>query len=160
MEQFEDVYREHFISVYRFALSLCRDEALAEELTQETFFRAMEHLDSYRGQSSVFVWLCQIAKNRYYSLCRKRKHIVPAAPEAGDAGIESAFLERDDARRLHRLLHELREPYKEVFSLRVFGELPFSQIGELFEKSESWARLVFYRAKNELRRQMDEQSDV
>ena len=157
MEEFEEVYREYFGSVYRFALGLCRDEALAEEITQETFFRAMENRSSFRGQSSVFVWLCQIAKNRYYTLLRKRKHLCDAdADGVSNADVENGFLEQEDALRLHRLLHALKEPYKEVFSLRVFGELPFSQIGELFGKSDSWARLVFYRAKNELRRQMDE----
>ena len=157
MDDFEDIYREYFGGVYRFALGLCRDEALAEEITQETFFRAMENLDGFRGQCSVFVWLCQIAKNYYYGLLRKRKRRpeIEAAEDAG-ADVEHGFLEQDEARRLHRLLHELKEPYKEVFSLRVFGELPFAQIGELFGKSDSWARLVFYRAKNELRRKMDE----
>ena len=157
MEEFEDVYREYFGGVYRFALGLCRDETLAEEITQETFFRAMENRNSFRGQSSVFVWLCQIAKNCCFTILRKRKRLSDAdADGVSDEDVERGFLEAEDARRLHRLLHELKEPYKEVFSLRVFGELPFSQIGELFGKSDSWARLVFYRAKNELRRQMDE----
>ena len=59
-------------------------------------------------------------------------------------------LDKENARRLHILLHNLNEPYKEVFTLRVFGELPFSQIGELFGKTDSWARLIFYRAKKQL----------
>ena len=157
MEEFEDIYREYFGSVYRFALGLCRDETLAEEITQETFFRAMENRSGFRGQSSLFVWLCQIAKNYYFTLLRKQKRrLGNETAEGTSEDIEHGFLEQEDARRLHRLLHELKEPYKEVFSLRVFGELPFTQIGELFGKSDSWARLVFYRAKNELRRQMDE----
>lgn len=157
MDEFEELYREHFSGVYRYALSLCRNAALAEELTQETFFRAMENLDGFRGQCSLFAWLCQIAKNQYLTLCRKRKHLSDVeAPEASGAGPEAELFDREDAKRLHRLLHELPEPYKEVFSLRVFGELPFSQIGELFGKSDGWARLIFYRAKNELRRQINE----
>ena len=157
MDEFEELYREHFSGVYRYALSLCRNAALAEELTQETFFRAMENLDGFRGQCSLFVWLCQIAKNRYITLCRKRKHLSnEESPETSGAGPEANLMDREDAKRLHRLLHELPEPYKEVFSLRVFGELPFSQIGELFGKSDGWARLIFYRAKNELRRQINE----
>ena len=157
MDEFEELYREHFSGVYRYALSLCRNAALAEELTQETFFRAMENMDGFRGQCSLFVWLCQITKNQYLTLCRKRKHLSEEeAPEASGEGPEADLFDREDARQLHRLLHGLPEPYKEVFSLRVFGELPFSQIGELFGKSDGWARLIFYRAKNELRRQIDE----
>ena len=156
MDEFEDIYRKYFGGVYRFALGLCRDETLAEEITQETFFRAMEHLDDFRGQCSVFVWLCQIAKNHYCTLLRKQKRRPDIETAASGTDVEHGFLERDDFRRLHQLLHGLPEPYKEVFSLRVFGELPFAQIGELFGRSDSWARLVFYRAKNELRRQMDE----
>ena len=156
MDAFEDIYRKHFDSVYRYALGLCRDQALAEELTQETFFRVMENMDGFRGQCSLFVWLCQITKNCWYSLCRKRKRLAAEEmPEKSGESMEADLFEREDARRLHQLLHELPEPYKEVFSLRVFGELPFAQIGELFRKSDGWARLIFYRAKNELRRQLD-----
>lgn len=157
MDEFEAMYREHFSGVYRYALALCRDTALAEELTQETFFRAMENLEGFRGQCSLFVWLCQITKNQYFTLCRKRKRLSDeGVPEDSGGSTEADLFEREDARLLHRLLHELPEPYKEVFSLRVFGELPFAQIGELFGKSDGWARLIFYRAKNELRRQLDE----
>lgn len=156
MDEFEELYREHFSGVYRYALSLCRNAALAEELTQETFFRAMENLDGFRGQCNLFVWLCQITKNQYLTLCRKRKRLTDEeTPEASGVGPEADFIDREDAERLHRLLHELPEPYKEVFSLRVFGELPFAQIGELFGKSDGWARLIFYRAKKELRRRFD-----
>lgn len=157
MDEFEDIYRKHFSGVYRYALSLCRNEALAEELTQNTFFKAMENLDGFRGQSSLFAWLCQITKNQYITLCRKRKRLSDEEiPEGTGASLEADLLEREDSRRLHRLLHELPEPYREVFTLRVFGELPFAQIGELFGKSDGWARLIFYRAKNELRRRFDE----
>ncbi len=160
MEDLEDIYRGYFDPVYRYALSLCRDAALAEEITQETFFRAMEGLDGFRGGCSAYAWLCRIAKNAYFSLLRKRRHRADGetVPDTADPapGPEEALLTGSDAQRLHRLLHELREPYKEVFTLRVFGELPFGRIGELFGKSDSWARLIFYRAKNELRRQMDE----
>jgi RNA polymerase sigma-70 factor (ECF subfamily) len=149
---FEQIYNEHFSGVYKYALSLSRDEAIAEEITQETFFKAMRSIDTFTGACKLYVWLCQIAKNTYFSLYQKRKRYVsiddtglPSAPD-----IEADFLDRDTAKRLHILLHKLNEPYKEVFTLRVFGELPFAQIGELFEKTDSWARLIFYRAKKQL----------
>ena len=148
---FEEVYRLYFADVYKYILALSRDEAVAEEVTQETFFKALTAIDSFRGDCQLRVWLCQIARNQYLSLCRERKRFGEPAPEQGDSGIEAGFADREDARRLHVLLHGLPEPYKEVFSLRTFGELPFSQIGELFGKTESWARVTYFRARQKLK---------
>lgn len=157
---FEDIYKEHFFGVYKYILSLCRDTSLAEEIAQETFYRAMENFSRFRGDSPLFVWLCQIGKNTWYRHTRRQKRISPEIPADMPAGhepsMEERLFDREDAGRLHRLLHELPEPYREVFSLRTFGELPFAQIGELFGKTDSWARLVYYRAKNELRRKFYE----
>ena len=155
MPDFEAVYRAHFADVYRYALALSRDEQTAEEVTQATFVRALTAIDSFRGECQLRVWLCQIARNQYLSLCRERKHLADRAPETADDGIEEGFADRDTARRLHRLLHALPEPYKEVFSLRTFGELPFAQIGELFGKSESWARVTCFRARQKLKEGLD-----
>lgn len=151
MPDFEAVYRQYFADVYKYALALSRDEQTAEEVTQETFFKALTAIDSFRGDCQLRVWLCQIARNQYLTLCRERKKFTDAEPEPGDSGIEEGFADREDARRLHILLHALPEPYKEVFSLRTFGELPFSQIGELFGKTESWARVTYFRARRKLK---------
>lgn len=156
---FEDIYKEHFFSVYKYILSLCRDTDLAEEVTQETFYRAMESFGRFRGECSVFVWLCQIAKHTYFRHTKRQKRLRPmetSVPAEKVPGPEAWFLDSETARLLHRFLHEMDEPYKEVFTLRIFGELPFQQIGELFGKTDSWARLVFYRAKNALRRKYHE----
>ena len=151
MPDFEAVYRQYFADVYKYVLALSRDEQTAEEVTQETFFKALTAIDSFRGDCQLRVWLCQIARNQYLTLCRERKKFTDAEPEPGDSGIEEGFADREDARRLHILLHALPEPYKEVFSLRTFGELPFSQIGELFGKTESWARVTYFRARQKLK---------
>lgn len=153
---FEQIYREHFLDVRKYVLSLSRDEMIAEEVTQETFFKAMQSMDKFNGSCKLYVWLCQIAKNTYFSLCQKRKRVVSSidADRATEADIETDYLDKDTAKQLHALLHNLNEPYKEVFTLRVFGELPFSQIGELFGKTDSWARLIFYRAKKQLQEEM------
>ena len=110
-------------------------------------------MDKFNGSCKLYVWLCQIAKNTYFTFYKKKKRFVSNL----DADIpnllfnlETDYLEKDMAKRLHIELHKLCEPYKEVFTLRVFGELPFSQIGELFGKTDSWARLIFYRAKKQL----------
>ena len=150
---FGKIYSEYFSDVYKYAFSLCRNESLAEEITQETFFKAMRNIDKFNGNCKLFVWLCQIAKNIYFTFANKQKHIVSGeVVENQDfsTDIENAYLDKENVRQLHILLHNLNEPYKEVFTLRVFGELPFSQIAELFGKTDSWARLIFYRAKKQL----------
>ncbi len=157
MADFGEIYSEHFSDVYKYVLSLCRNESVAEEVTQDTFFKAMRHIDNFNGSCTLYVWLCQIAKNTYFSLYKRQKRIVSDIDtEQPDTGIslESDYFDKDMAKRLHVLLHDLNEPYKEVFTLRVFGELPFSQIGELFGKTDSWARLIFYRAKKQLQEVM------
>lgn len=155
MPDFEEVYRRYFADVYKYVLALSRDEAVAEEVTQETFFKALTAIGGFRGDCQLRVWLCQIARNQYLSLCRERKRFAEQDAEPRDGGIEEGFADRDAARRLHRLFHQLPEPYKEVFSLRTFGELPFSQIGELFGKTESWARVTYFRARQKLKEDFD-----
>ena len=160
MEDFEAIYVQHFDGVYKYVFSLCRNETIAEEITQEAFYRAMEHIDKFEGKCKLYVWLCQIAKNTFLTYAKKQKRYVSETEIDLSQQIEPSFeneiLDKETVWKLHKLLHELSDPYKEVFSLRVFGELPFSQIGELFGKSDSWARLIFYRAKKELRRNLDE----
>ena len=121
MESFEAVYEELFPQVYRYLLVLCGDRDLAEELAQETFFQAIQHIDSFRGDCKLYVWL------------------------------EERLLDRESAMELHRRLHALPEPYREVFSLRVFGELSFGEIAQLFSRTESWARVTYHRARSKLK---------
>ncbi|MGL6199528.1 MAG: RNA polymerase sigma factor [Lachnospiraceae bacterium] len=153
MNDFEEIYVEYFSAVNKYVLSLCRDELLAEEITQETFFKALRKIDQFKNQCKLYVWLCQIAKNTYYSHIKKKKQTVSEADSTLvdiSMNIEGAFLDKEAAKNLHALLHNLAEPYKEVFTLRVFGELSYSQIGGLFGKRDSWARLIYYRAKKQL----------
>lgn len=154
---FGEIYEKHFADVYKYVLSLCRDEAITEEVTQETFFKAMQHIDKFNGTCKLYVWLCQIAKNTYYTFYQKQQKVVSDLDiDISDTtlNLETDYLDKEAKRQLHILLHNLNEPYKEVFTLRVFGELSFSQIGELFEKTDSWTRLIFYRAKKQLQEAM------
>ena len=157
---FEAIYKEHFLNVYRYVLSLCHNESLAEEITQEAFYKALNGIERFDRRCQLYVWLCQIAKNTYFTYAKKQQRHTSEAvadmPLDVTSEIESSFLDKETARKLHVLLHQLKDPYKEVFTLRVFCELPFLQIGELFGKTDSWARLIFYRAKIELRRELDE----
>ncbi len=147
MSDFQEVYDLYFKDVYKYALSLTRNAQAAEEITQETFFKALKHIDSFRGQCRLYVWLCQIAKNTYLSELQKGKRNIPEPEASSGTNLEEQLLVKESAFEIHKLLHQLPEPYKEVFSLRVFGELSFRQIGELFGKTESWARVTYHRAK-------------
>ena len=154
---FQEVYDLYFREVYRYALSLCRNESVAEDITQETFYKALSKLDSFDGRCKISVWLCQIAKNVYLSMCRKEKFLNPNADteslQSSD-NVEDAFFDKETAFAIHKVLHTLEEPYKEVFSLRTFGELSFRQIAELFGKTETWARVTYHRARLKIKEEL------
>lgn len=154
MTDFQEVYERYFKDVYKYALSLSRDESVAEEITQETFFKALKNMDSFRGQCRLYVWLCQIAKNTYFTYAGKARRTQPQQEFAAGDSPEESLLRSETAFEVHRALHALEEPYKEVFSLRVFGELSFRQIGELFGKTESWARVTYHRARLKIKEEM------
>jgi len=154
MEDFQQVYDLYFRDVYKYALSLSRDPHVAEEITQETFFKALKHIDSFRGQCRLYVWLCQIAKNTYITYCRKQNRASPELEGDSEATLEEYLCTKETAFEIHKVLHRLPDPYKEVFSLRVFGELPFGQIGELFGKTESWARVTYHRARMKIKEEL------
>lgn len=159
-KEFEAVYRDYFDLVYRYALALTRDVHAAEELTQETFFKAMQALDGFRGDCSLRTWLCGIAKNTFLSAQRRKRpqplDLLPERPDDAD-GPELLALRKEDRSRILRALHALPEPYKEIFSLRVFGQLSFKEIAELFGKSESWACVVYHRARGKINMQMEDE---
>ena len=159
-KEFAAVYRDCFDMVYRYALALTRDVHAAEELTQETFFKAMQALDGFRGDCSLRTWLCGIAKNAFLSQQRRRRPQpldgLPERPDEAD-GPEALALRREDRSRILHALHALPEPYKEIFSLRVFGQLSFKEIAELFGKSESWACVVYHRARGKINAIMEEE---
>ncbi len=162
VKKVDELYNTYFHDVYLYLFSISRNESIAEEFTQETFFKAMKSIDSFRGECSVRSWLCQIAKNLYMSHCRKKSRIdEDTEPEMiADDGIsmEERMEDKDTAVKIHRILHDTEEPYKEVFSLRVFGELSFKQIADIFGKTESWARVTYYRAKVKIIEQLEELS--
>ena len=154
MTEFEEVYRLYFRDVYRYCLALCRDEETAEEVTQETFFKALNAIDQFDGRCRLYVWLCQIAKNTYFSMRSKQRPDGLEADIPSGESLEERLLTKESAFEIHRVLHRLEEPYKEVFSLRTFGELPFKQIGELFGKTESWARVTYHRARLKIKEEL------
>mgnify|MGYP001623854078 CR=1 FL=1 len=160
MDRDEIVFEQYYEDVYRFLRALTRDRDLAEELTQETFLRAIRSIDTYRGEGEFRVWLCSIAKNLFYSQMKKQKKSIPVADEDFPEGesqektLIDRIADRETAMEIYQALHRLRDPYKEVFSLRVFGELSFREIGGLFEKSEHWACVTYHRARQMILREV------
>ncbi len=158
----ETVYRLYFKDVLLFLRGLTHSESLSEELTQETFFKALDGLKNFDGQKDVRAWLFTVARNCYYSYCRKN-HETPLEEESGQPAAETPdilelLVDKDAAFTVHQCLHQLDEPYKEVFNLRVFGELSFENIGMIFGHNASWARVTYYRAKAKIQQKLEELS--
>ena len=152
MKKFDDIYSENQGFIFRFLIKLCGDAMLAEELCQETFYRAYMNFASLKSEQSVSAWLCTIAKNSYFAWFneQKKKTDIPEDLDDGSADISEFFEEKELADRAFVSLHSLEEPYKEVFMLYVFGGLSLKAISALFSKSESWARVTYYRAKQKI----------
>ena len=156
---FDLIYQTYFKYIFLYMCSLSADEHIAEEITQETFTKALKSLDRFDGKKDIRAWLFTIAKNTYYTYCKRQKLFKEHEPreELSDPqpDIMQKLADEETAFRIHQYLHEMKEPYKEVFSLRVFGELSFEKISLIFGKSPSWARVVFYRAKEQLKEYME-----
>jgi RNA polymerase sigma-70 factor (ECF subfamily) len=144
--------------VFSYVMTLAGDRHLAEEITQDTFFRAFSSTAEFRNESDEVTWLCSIAKNRFMDEMRKQGRLepIPDGLPAGGKSIEQQAADRDSSFRIHVALHALEEPYREVFELRIFGELSFREIGTIFGKTENWARVTYHRARLKLQERMDE----
>lgn len=160
--EFEKIYSTYFNDVFRYIRRLSNNEHIAEEITADTFFKALRSIDSFRGECDIRVWLCTIAKNCYFSYLKKQGRLenmedvetlnVPGTAES----IEEQLVKREDAMRIQRVLHDIPEPYKEVFMWRVYAELSFKQIGQIFNKSENWACVTYHRARSKIRERLED----
>ena len=156
----EKLYEAYYMRVYSYAVTLSGNRQLAEEITQETFFRAISTEHEFRGESESFTWLCAIAKNLFIDEKRRQSKFedAPLDEQPDDKkSIEKRLMDADTSIRIHRILHGMEEPYKEVFQLRVFGELSFAEIGSIFGKTETWARVTFHRARIMIKERMEKQ---
>lgn len=162
MENFDKIYELYAADVYRYALSLCMNETEAKDILQNTMLKAFTHYNKFRGESSVKTWLFGIAKNEHLNNAKRADNNnlpLDHAANALDENIEHSFGDRFQALEIHKLLHNLDEPYKEIFTLRVFAELKFADIGDIFGKSENWARVTFYRAKEKIIHLMKDETE-
>ena len=160
--EFGDIYEKYFKDVYLFMLATSKNADVAEEITQATFFKALKEIKNFKGNCSVKSWLCQIAKNLYVDQMRK-KQLYPldeVKEAAAVTDIEESMVDKSDAISIYKILHYLEEPYKEVFMLSVLGQVSLTDISRIFGKSESWARVTFYRAKQKLAERMREEYEL
>ena len=159
MTEFESIYREYFRDVELYLRAVCKDELLAEELTEQVFFQALKALPTFRGDCDIRTWLCAMGRNCYLSHLRKAKHtedIDEVRIPDPRKSIEDCIADRQQALHIHRILHDMKEPYKEVFSLRVFGQLSFQDIGGLFGRTANWACVTYHRARQKILDEMEE----
>ncbi len=158
-ETCERLYNTYYMRVFSYVMTLSGDRQASEEITQEAFFRAFSKSAEFRNESDEVTWLCAIAKNCFVDETRRRNKTGPIPEELPAAGrsIEQQVTDSDSSFRVHAVLHTMEEPYREVFELRIFGELSFSQIGTIFGKTENWARVTYHRARLKLKERMDEQ---
>lgn len=159
MQNMDEIYRRYAMNVYQYILSLTHDADISEEVTQETFYQAIKGIDRFDGSCKITTWLCAIAKNQLKAYNRKHPPLEPLEDEKQDKAVRSAEEEAvsESGRvELMKKLHLLKEPFREILYLRTFGGLSFKEIGEVFGKTENWARVTYYRGKEHLRKEIED----
>lgn len=153
MKKAEFIYKEYFQTVYKYLLCLTRNADISEDLTQETFYKAILHINTFKGTSKMSTWLCSIAKNLWYNELKKQKKITDENIEFLHFYdyVDEKLIQDEEKEKLNNLIKKLDPQTAEVILLRIEGNLSFKEIGEILNQSESWARVVFYRGKNKLK---------
>ena len=156
MQDIEKIYEEYFETVNKYLFCLTHNNDISEELTQETFFRAVKKIDTYKGQCKISTWLCQIAKHLWYDECRQNKKMINTTEDyllnlQEENTLEEDIIANDEKMLLYKKMQLLDEKTREVMYLRITGELSFKEIGTILNKTENWARVTFYRGKNQLK---------
>ena len=156
MQDIEKLYEEYFKIVNKYLFCLTHNNDISEELTQETFYKAVKKIDTYKGECKMSVWLCQIAKNLWYDQCRKNKKFVDTKEVdllnvQALHTLEERVISNDEKISLYKKIQKLDDKTREVIYLRITGELSFKEIGTILNKTENWARTTFYRGKNKLK---------
>lgn len=160
----DDIYKNYAKELYRYIFNLCRNETLAEDIMQETMLNAVMSIDKFKGECSLKTYLCRIARNIWLNYAKRAENknipIDDSLEFAADDSVEEQLNNKMQSQAIHRVLHTLEEPYKEVFTLRVFAELKFNDIGNLFGESANWARVTFFRAKEKIIRQLEKEEQI
>lgn len=158
----ERIYREYFTIVYRYMLSISKDPQLAEEIAQETFARAFQKIRSFRGDCDISVWLCQIAKNEYFQHLKKqkKKSFLNNSTEGTVAGPETELIRKETQLQIQQILNKMEDTCKEVFYMRTYGEMSYKDIGKIFGKKETWARVTYYRVRKKIMEVLEDEDNL
>lgn len=163
-EMLDEIYRTYAKELYRYIFNLCRNETLAEDILQDTMLNAVMSIDKFKGECSLKTYLCRIARNIWLNHVKRAENknipIDDSMEFVADDSVEMQLENKMQSQAIHRILHTLDEPYKEVFTLRVFAELKFNDIGNLFGESANWARVTFFRAKEKIIRQLEKENQI
>lgn len=161
MEDFDEIYQTYARPLYLYVLRLSQSEMIAEEIVQETFYKAVKNARKFKGECKILTWLCQIAKNEYLGFLRKKENahlnIDDYQALSDMREIEKIVEDHEAATAVLSILRTISDPYRRVFELRVIDALSFQEISDLFGKSENWARVTFYRAKQKITEKAREQ---
>ncbi len=163
-EEFEKIYQTYFKDVYYYILSLSKNKHIAEDITSEAFLKAMKAIDSFRGDAKLKVWLCEIAKNEYFSYLKKNKNMDFKEDIEGSIKKEKADSFEKDLISSYELIKisniinfSLKDPYSRVFRLRFYDELSFKEIGAIFGKTDNWACVTYHRSRKQIKKQLEDQ---
>ena len=156
-EEFEKIYELYFRDVYYFVLSLSKNPHIAEDITSETFLKAIKAIDKFRGDSSLKSWLFQIGKNEYFTYLRKNKNMDPveSLDIMDNQLLEKDIISKNQVENINRIISSLDEPYSEVFILRHYGEFTFKEIGKIFAKTDYWACVTYHRSRMKLQKDLE-----
>lgn len=154
---FEKIYNAYYMKIYSYVMTIIKNTHMAEEITQEVFFKALKTDNQFKGASNEFTYLCAIAKNTCMDMLRKQSRTQELDTDVPDKTDILGKMENEDLELIiHQILHNMEEPYKEVFQLRIFGELSFLKIGNIFGKTENWARVTYHRARLKIQERIKE----
>ena len=161
--ELDQIYKCYFKDVFYYILSLSKNKEIAEDITSETFLKALKNLDKFDGSKDIRAWLFTIAKNTYYTYAKRQNIYTDTELQENitcnaNTPLET-ILSNENTVEIHKFIHSMNEPYKEVFNLRTFGDLSFDNIGSVFEKSPGWARVTFFRAKKQILDYMEGQNN-
>lgn len=161
MHDIETIYKEYFQTVYKYLICLTHNEDIAEELTQETFYKAIQKINTFKNNCKISIWLCQIAKNLWYDELKKNKKIKDISEDEYFSiqimtDFEDKIISEENRKILYQRIRNLNEQTRKVIYLRISGDLSFKEIGSILGKTENWARTTFYRGKEKLREEKDD----
>ncbi|NJL29808.1 MAG: sigma-70 family RNA polymerase sigma factor [Thermoanaerobaculia bacterium] len=165
-DAFDEFFNGYFGGLYRFAITRLRDEETTREVVQSTITKAIEALDRYRGEATLFTWMCGICRHEISAVYRQRKRaplqldLVEETPEIRAAldtlafeteGPEDELRRKELARQVHLALDHLPPRYGQALEWKYFEGLPVAEIAARLHIGPKAAESVLSRAREAFR---------